>query len=49
MISRLPDKGSKLHQRLAELNSELNKLNMENREVIDLDDISGKFERILNV
>lgn len=49
MISRLPDRGEKLQQRLAELNSELSKLKMEEREVIDLDDITGEFQRVLNV
>ncbi|XP_028770191.1 protein CHROMATIN REMODELING 24 isoform X2 [Neltuma alba] len=49
MISRLPDKGEKLQQRLAELNSELSKLKIEERNVIDLDDISEEFQRVVNV
>ncbi|KAK4264709.1 hypothetical protein QN277_025847 [Acacia crassicarpa] len=49
MISRLPDGGEKLQQRLAQLNSELSKLKMEERNVVDLDEISGKFQKVLNV
>ncbi|KAF7840134.1 protein CHROMATIN REMODELING 24 [Senna tora] len=49
MISRLPDGGRKLQQRLAELNSDLAKLKMEQRAVVDLDDITEEFQRVLNV
>lgn len=49
MISRLPDKGEKLQKRMEELNLELAKLRMEQRNVIDLDDITSEFERVLNV
>ncbi|KAL5755404.1 hypothetical protein ACOSP7_023624 [Xanthoceras sorbifolium] len=51
-VERLPDKGAKLQKQIAELNLELNKMRMETqskREVIDLDDITGEFERVLNV
>lgn len=49
MISRLPDKGEKLQKRMEELNLELAKLRMEQRNVIDLDDITSDFQRVLNV
>ncbi|XP_011011399.1 PREDICTED: protein CHROMATIN REMODELING 24-like isoform X2 [Populus euphratica] len=52
-ISRLPDQGAKLQKQIGELNSELNKLRMEKateREgIISLDDLTGEFERRLNV
>ncbi|KAI9394209.1 hypothetical protein POPTR_005G066600v4 [Populus trichocarpa] len=52
-ISRLPDQGAKLQKQIGELNSELNKLRMETateREgIISLDDLTGEFERRLNV
>lgn len=47
-VERLPDKGAKLQNQIAELNSELNKIKMEKRterEVIDLDDVTGKLRR----
>ncbi|XP_004503910.1 protein CHROMATIN REMODELING 24 [Cicer arietinum] len=49
MISKLPDKGEKLRRHIAELNRELTKLKMEQTNVIDLDDFTGEFERVLNV
>lgn len=49
MISRLPDGGEKLQQRLAELNSELTKLKMAEGTEVDLDNITGEFQRVLNV
>lgn len=49
MISRLPDKGEKLQKRMEELNLELAKLRMEQRNIIDLDDITSDFQRVLNV
>ncbi|KAI4345067.1 hypothetical protein L6164_012234 [Bauhinia variegata] len=49
MISRLPDSGEKIQKRIAELNSELDKLKMTERTVVDLDDVTGEFQRVLNV
>ncbi|KAF6170510.1 hypothetical protein GIB67_031918 [Kingdonia uniflora] len=52
MISRLPDKGAKIHRQINELNLELEKIKLaesSEKEVIDLDDISGKFQRVLHV
>ncbi|XP_030511508.1 protein CHROMATIN REMODELING 24 isoform X2 [Rhodamnia argentea] len=51
-ISRLPDKGARIEKQLAELNLELEKTRKAERtekEVIDLDDISGDFQKFLNV
>lgn len=51
-ISRLPDKGSRIERQLAELNLDLEKIRKAERtekEVIDLDDISGDFQKFLNV
>ncbi|KAI5587719.1 hypothetical protein BDE02_05G053400 [Populus trichocarpa] len=52
-ISRLPDQGAKLQKQIGELNSELNKLRMETatdrKGIISLDDLTGEFERRLNV
>ncbi|KAK1587650.1 hypothetical protein Q3G72_015382 [Acer saccharum] len=52
-VERLPDKGAKLQKQIANLNLELNMIRMEKQskqpEVIDLDDITGEFERVLNV
>lgn len=50
MVSRLPDKGEKIQKQIAELNSELYRLGtVEGNEgnVINLDDITGEFERVL--
>ncbi|KAJ1387805.1 SNF2-related, N-terminal domain [Sesbania bispinosa] len=49
MISKLPDKGEKLQKRMAELNLELAKLKMEQGNVVDLDDFTSEFQRVLNV
>ncbi|KAK7399357.1 hypothetical protein VNO78_10539 [Psophocarpus tetragonolobus] len=49
MISKLPDKGLKLQKRLVELNLELVELNREERNVVDLDDFTAEFRRVLNV
>lgn len=49
MISKLPDNGEKLKKRIAELNRALTKLKMEQTNIVDLDDIAGEFERVLNV
>jgi len=52
MVSRLPDKGEKLQKQIVQLNSELNKMRKEERtenQVIDLDDLSGEIQRVLNV
>lgn len=52
MISKLPDRGERIQKQIAELNKELKNIRMEkeNRdEVIDLDDISGRFHRVVNV
>ncbi|KAF9681810.1 hypothetical protein SADUNF_Sadunf05G0041300 [Salix dunnii] len=52
-ISRLPDRGAKLQKQIGELNSELNKLRIEKaterKGIISLDDLTGEFERGLNV
>ncbi|KAK7831062.1 protein chromatin remodeling 24, partial [Quercus suber] len=51
MVSRLPDKGEKLQKQIAQLNSELYKMRKEERtenQVIDLDDLSGEIQRVLN-
>lgn len=50
MVSRLPDKGEKIQKQIAELNSELYRLGTvegNERNVINLDDITGEFERVL--
>ena len=49
MISKLPDNGEKLKKRIAELNRALTKLKMEQTNIVELDDITGEFERVLNV
>lgn len=52
MISRLPDKGEKIQKQIIELNLELEKLRegeAAERGVIDLDEISGDFQKRLNV
>ncbi|MCD7450162.1 hypothetical protein HAX54_003943 [Datura stramonium] len=52
MISKLPDKGQKIQKQIAELHKELEIIGMEkeNKDVIiDLDDISGQFHRVVNV
>ncbi|KAG6717084.1 hypothetical protein I3842_04G080000 [Carya illinoinensis] len=52
MVARLPDKGEKLRKQIAELNSELYKISEAERtenKVIDLDDLSGEFQAVLNV
>ncbi|KAL5704515.1 DNA helicase [Ranunculus cassubicifolius] len=47
MISRLPDKGEKLKRQIADLSMELEQISMaECSEVIDLDEISGKLQRV---
>nr|GMD62646.1 protein CHROMATIN REMODELING 24 isoform X2 [Ipomoea batatas] len=48
---RLPDRGEKLQKQIAELYAELDLVRNQGKanEVIDLDDISGKFERVVNV
>ncbi|CAH9085282.1 unnamed protein product [Cuscuta epithymum] len=49
---KLPDKGEKLRKQIAELHSELYQIQNEGeeyKEVIDLDDLSGKFKRVINV
>ncbi|KAJ4715246.1 Chromatin remodeling 24 [Melia azedarach] len=51
-VERLPDKGAKIQKQIAELNSELNKIRMEKtteQEVVDLNDVTGKLKRVLNV
>ncbi|KAK9292143.1 hypothetical protein L1049_020102 [Liquidambar formosana] len=51
-VSKLPDKGERIWKQIAELNSELDKIRMAKRtekEVIDLDDITGELQRVLNV
>ncbi|KAG8640786.1 protein CHROMATIN REMODELING 24 isoform X1 [Manihot esculenta] len=51
-VSRLPDQGAKLQKQISELNLELNQLRMEKttqNEVIDLDDLTGDLQRVLNV
>lgn len=49
MASKLPDKGEKLRKRIGELNSELAKLKTEQGNVVDLDDFTSEFQRVLNV
>lgn len=52
MVARLPDKGEKLQKQIADLNSELFKIRAAEEtqnEVIDLDDLSGELQRVLNV
>ncbi|KAL5538257.1 hypothetical protein UlMin_045465 [Ulmus minor] len=52
LVLRLPDKGEKLQKQIVELNSELYRVQIEKgkeNEVIDLDSISGKFQRLMNV
>ncbi|XP_058731078.1 protein CHROMATIN REMODELING 24-like isoform X2 [Vicia villosa] len=49
MVSKLPDKGEKLRKRITELNRALTKLKMEQTNVVDLDDITDEFERVVNV
>lgn len=48
MVSRLPDRGEKIIKQIAELKVELRAMTKENQS-IDVDDISGKLERVLNV
>ncbi|KAG6767395.1 hypothetical protein POTOM_028599 [Populus tomentosa] len=52
-VSRLPDQGAKLQKQISELNSVLIELRMEKaterKGVISLDDLTGEFERGLNV
>ncbi|XP_021677310.2 protein CHROMATIN REMODELING 24 isoform X2 [Hevea brasiliensis] len=51
-VSRLPDQGAKLEKQISELKLELNKMRMEKttrKEVIDLDDLTGDLQRVLNV
>lgn len=51
-VSKLPDKGERIQKQIAELNSELDKMRMTKRietEVIDLDDVTGKLENVLNL
>ncbi|GMY12529.1 protein CHROMATIN REMODELING 24 isoform X1 [Fagus crenata] len=52
MVSRLPDKGEKLQKQIAQLNSELYEIRKAERTentVIDLDDLTGELQRVLNV
>ncbi|PON78685.1 Protein CHROMATIN REMODELING [Trema orientale] len=52
MVSRLPDKGEKIQMHIVELNAELERIKMakENeKKVIDLDDLTGEFQKVLNV
>ncbi|KAK3036188.1 hypothetical protein RJ639_030258 [Escallonia herrerae] len=52
MVSHLPDKGERIQQQIAELNRELSKIQMiqkSENEVIDLDDVAGELQRVLNV
>ncbi|GAV74218.1 SNF2_N domain-containing protein/Helicase_C domain-containing protein [Cephalotus follicularis] len=52
IVSKLPDKGVKLQLQIAELNSQLYKLSMANRqekEVINLDDVTGDFQNFINI
>ncbi|CAI8619164.1 unnamed protein product [Vicia faba] len=49
MVSKLPDKGEKLRKRITELNRALTKLKMEQTNVVNLDDITDEFERVVNV
>ncbi|XP_065875193.1 protein CHROMATIN REMODELING 24 isoform X2 [Euphorbia lathyris] len=51
-VSRLPDKGAKLQRQVLELNLEVEKMKMEKtreKQVIDLDDLTGELQRVLNV
>ncbi|KAJ9704139.1 hypothetical protein PVL29_005430 [Vitis rotundifolia] len=51
-VSKLPDKGERIQKQIAELNLELDKMRMTKRiekEVIDLDDVTGKLENVLNL
>ncbi|XP_010269085.1 PREDICTED: protein CHROMATIN REMODELING 24-like isoform X1 [Nelumbo nucifera] len=51
-ISRLPDKGERIRRQIAELNLELDQLNMmeeRTEKEVDLDDISGDLQRVLTV
>ncbi|KAF5751779.1 DNA excision repair protein ERCC-6-like isoform X1 [Tripterygium wilfordii] len=51
-VSRLPDQGAKLQKQIAELNLELQKITIPEAtdiKVINLDDLSGQLERVLNV
>lgn len=52
MVSRLPDKGEKIQKQIGELNAELYRLGTgevegNERNVIDLDDITGEFQRVV--
>ncbi|KAL6980892.1 DNA helicase [Sarracenia purpurea var. burkii] len=52
IVSKLPDKGHKIHTQVAELKVELEMIQMAKRtekEAIHLDDIAGEFQRVLNV
>ena len=52
MVARLPDKGEKIEKQIAELKSELDeirKVKSTEKQVIDLDDLTGDLQRILNV
>lgn len=49
VVSQLPDKGERIRRQIDELNLELNKIQNSHRmdaEVIDLDDISGRLEKL---
>ncbi|KAF9609750.1 hypothetical protein IFM89_018198 [Coptis chinensis] len=47
MISKLPDRGEKLERQIAGLNMELQSISTDSEaEVIDLDDISGKLQKV---
>ncbi|KAM7277023.1 hypothetical protein ACFE04_018889 [Oxalis oulophora] len=52
-VSRLPDKGAKIQEHIVELNSQLQKLKVQKKaaekEVIDLDNLTGKFQSFMNV
>ncbi|KAB2597160.1 DNA excision repair protein ERCC-6-like [Pyrus ussuriensis x Pyrus communis] len=52
LVSRLPDKGEKIQKQIGELNAELYRLGTgevegNERNVIDLDDITGEFQRVV--
>ncbi|KAK7358796.1 hypothetical protein VNO77_00735 [Canavalia gladiata] len=49
MISKLPDKGERLQKQIAELNLELARLKEEERNVVDLDDFTDEFQKVLNM
>ncbi|KAI4383534.1 hypothetical protein MLD38_009361 [Melastoma candidum] len=54
MVARLPDKGERIRRQIGELSSELDKIRVAERasmekEVIDLDEISGNFQKLMNV